>query len=92
MIAKLVFGAIGALLVWIGIDTMRGGNWWKPLSTEQKDALIGLPPSTPNDANQPARTYMRTRFGSFLSASPLLGLVATLAGLLLLTFSLGLIE
>ena len=92
MLAKLVFGAIGALLVWIGIDTMRGGNWWRPLSSEQKDALIGLPPSPPNDANQAVRTHMRNRFGSFLSASPLLGLVATLAGLLFLMFSFGLIE
>ncbi|MDM7951422.1 hypothetical protein [Hydrogenophaga sp.] len=92
MFANLFWGGLGALLVWIGWDTFRGGNWWKRLPVDQQDAVIGLPSALPNEANQDGRVYLRNRFGGFLSASPLMGLAAALAGAFMLAFSVGLIE
>ena len=88
MVETLFWAGLGIALVWIGVEMVRAGDWWSRMRADQQDKLIGMPPMKNEEVSRAIRESARVSYGGWFAATPLLGLVGILVGIVLLARAL----
>ena len=91
MSETLLWAGLGAVLVWIGVEMVRAGDWWNRMRADQQDKVIGMPPMKNEEVSRVIRESARVEYGSWFAATPLLGMVGILVGIFLIASALGFI-
>jgi hypothetical protein len=91
MVETLFWAGLGMALVWIGVEMVRAGDWWNRMRADQQDKLIGMPPMKNEEVDRVIRESARVRYGGWFAATPLLGLVGILVGIVFIARALNFI-
>ncbi|MES2244261.1 MAG: hypothetical protein V4639_15420 [Pseudomonadota bacterium] len=91
MVETLFWAGLGIALVWIGVEMVRAGDWWDRMRADQQDKLIGMPPMKNEEVDRVIREAARVRYGGWFAATPLLGLVGILVGIVFIARALNFI-
>ncbi|WP_341916819.1 hypothetical protein [Polaromonas sp. YR568] len=91
MVETLFWAGLGMALVWIGVEMVRAGDWWNRMRADQQDKLIGMPPMKNEEVSQAIKESARVRYGGWFAATPLLGLVGILVGIVFIVRALNFI-